>query len=58
MENDNIVGDMIEAIEFPELANKYGVMSVPHIVVNDEYEFIGAYPEPQFLQQIIKALQK
>lgn len=58
IENDNITGDMVEAMEFPELANKYGVMSVPHIVINEDYEFIGAYPEPQFLQQILNALQK
>jgi len=58
MENDNIVGEMVEAMEFPELANKYGVMSVPHIVINDEFEFIGAYPEPQFLQQIFRAFEK
>lgn len=56
MENDNIIGDMIEAMEFPELANKYGVMSVPHIVINEKFEFIGAYPEPQFLQQVLRAL--
>jgi glutaredoxin-like protein len=58
MENDRIIGDMVEAMEFPELANKYGVMSVPHIVINEDYEFVGAYPEPQFLQQILNALQK
>lgn len=58
MENDNIIGDMVEAMEFPELANKYGVMSVPHIIINEEFEFIGAYPESQFLQQVFRALQK
>ncbi len=56
IENDNITGDMIEAMEFPELANKYGVMSVPHVVINEKFEFIGAYPEPQFLQQVLRAL--
>jgi len=57
MVNDMIIGDMIEALEFPELARNYSVMSVPHIVVNDGYAFVGAFPEHVFLEHIVKALR-
>ncbi len=58
MENDNIRGEMIEALEFPELADKYGVMAVPKIVINDIVEFEGAVPEEMFMQYLEEALSK
>ncbi|MGC8557375.1 MAG: protein disulfide oxidoreductase [Nitrososphaeria archaeon] len=57
MVNDHIDGSMVEALEFEELANEYGVMSVPHIVINGSYTFIGAVPETQFLNYLFDALQ-
>ncbi len=57
MENGNIVGDMVEALEFPGLTESYGIMSVPHVVVNDAYAFVGAFPEQAFLQHLFKALR-
>ncbi|MEM0480758.1 MAG: thioredoxin family protein [Candidatus Aenigmatarchaeota archaeon] len=56
MLNPNIVAEMIEAIEFEDLANKYEVMAVPKIVINDKVEFEGAVPEEYFAEQVIKAL--
>lgn len=56
--NRNIVAEMIEANEFPELSMRYGVSSVPHTVINDAYEFIGAYPEHMFVQELMKAVRK
>ncbi|MGC8613671.1 MAG: thioredoxin family protein, partial [Conexivisphaera sp.] len=50
-----IRGIMVEAMEFPSLAEKYEVMSVPHIVINDSYTFIGALPEPMFLEHVMRA---
>jgi predicted DsbA family dithiol-disulfide isomerase len=35
---------------------KYGVSSVPHIVINDSVEFVGAYPEEQFVNEVLKAV--
>ncbi|MEM0107067.1 MAG: thioredoxin family protein [Candidatus Micrarchaeaceae archaeon] len=58
LENINIKSSMIEAIEFPELSNKYGVMAVPKIVINDRTSFEGAYPERDFLVQIMQDLEK
>lgn len=53
--SDKVTAEVIEANEFFELSEKFGVSSVPHISVNDEPSkfFIGAYPEQQFLKQII-----
>lgn len=55
VENDLIKTDVVDANEFPQLANKYGVMGVPKIVVNEKIEFIGAVPENMFLEQVLLA---
>lgn len=47
---------MVEAIEFPQLAAKYGVMGVPKTVINDEIEFEGAVPEEMFVAHLMSAL--
>ncbi|MGP8320805.1 MAG: protein disulfide oxidoreductase [Methanosarcinaceae archaeon] len=56
IENPNIESIMIEATEFPELANKYNVYAVPKIVINDVVEFEGGVPESQFLQKVLSAV--
>lgn len=56
IENSMITADMIEAIEFPHLANKYDVMAVPKIVINDKVSFEGALPEAHFLEHVLMAL--
>lgn len=53
IENPNIIADMVESIEFPQLANKYDVMAVPKIIVNERPAFEGALPEKQFVQSVI-----
>jgi len=55
MANPRIRGIMVEAMEFPSLAEKYSVMSVPHIVINGSYTFIGALPEQMFLEHVMRA---
>jgi len=56
--NDNIIGEMIEANEFMELSTKFGVSAVPHIVVNEDYSFVGALPEANYLNEVLKGLKK
>jgi len=53
IENDLITADMIEAAEFPHLAQKYSVMGVPKVVINEQIEFVGVLPEENFLQQVL-----
>ncbi len=56
MINSRIKADMVESIEFPELANKYGVMAVPKIVINEKVSFEGALPESEFLDYVMMAV--
>lgn len=56
MVSPNITADVIEATEFPELSQRYQVMAVPKIVINDKVEFTGAQPEPKFLAELQRAL--
>lgn len=59
MVNRLIYGDMIEALEFSELADKYGVYAVPKVVIEvegeDKSEFEGAAPDAFFVAEILKA---
>lgn len=58
IENDNIRADMVEIAEFPHLAHKYNVMSVPKTVINESFEFVGALPEEAFIEKISLAKQQ
>jgi alkyl hydroperoxide reductase subunit AhpF len=46
--------DMVEAVEFPDLAQKYGVMGVPRTVINDQVHVEGAVPEATLLPKIVQ----
>jgi Thioredoxin domain len=49
-------GDCVDATEFPDLAQQYGVRAVPKTVVNDRVSFDGAYPEAQFVDEVFRAV--
>jgi protein-disulfide isomerase len=51
----HVRADCIEVSEFPDLAQRYRVMAVPKVVINDRVEFEGALPEPEFLAAVLKA---
>jgi glutaredoxin-like protein len=57
VENDLIRTEIIDASEFPQLAIKYAVMSIPKMVINEKVEFAGAVPEDIFLQHVLSAIQ-
>jgi alkyl hydroperoxide reductase subunit AhpF len=50
-----ITAECIEATEFPELSQRYRVMAVPKIVINDKLQFEGAIPEKDFLGAVLRA---
>ncbi len=56
MESPRITADIVEATEFPALAQRYNVYAVPKTVVNDTHEFVGALPEPHFVASVARAL--
>ena len=50
--------EMIESMEFPELSEKYSVMAVPKVVINEDVDFEGALPEKVFLFKVKEALKE
>lgn len=58
VQSNLITADMVEATEFPHLANKYGVSGVPHTVIgNSAQPMVGVYPEHAALEMIFTATQ-
>lgn len=52
---ERIKADAIEASEFPELVQRYGVMGVPKTVINEGVEVEGAVPEDVLLEMVLQA---
>lgn len=57
MENKMITADMIEAIEFPHLAEKYQVSGVPKSIINERVEVEGAVSEDIFIEYVKSAIK-
>jgi len=55
LESDKVSADVIEVGEFPYLGQKYSVMGVPKIVINERTELVGAVPESQFAAHVVQA---
>jgi glutaredoxin-like protein len=55
VESDLVRADMVEAIEFPHLSNKYNVHGVPRSVFNETVHLEGGVPEPMFLERLLEA---
>ena len=64
IENPLITSDVIEVQEFPALAQTYAVRGVPKTVmgtvsrlagVASQVQFVGAVPEPEFLERVLEA---
>ena len=56
MESDKVVGDMVEATEFPHLSQKYQVMGVPRTVINEDTFVEGAVPEMMLVEKVKQSL--
>ena len=57
LENENITSDVVEVTEFPQLGQKYGVMGVPKVVINENHSFEGALPESLFVEHVLNAVK-
>jgi glutaredoxin-like protein len=55
VESERVTADIVEANEFPDLAERYNVRGVPKVVVNDSTGFVGAQPEARFLEHVLRA---
>jgi len=58
LESSMIQSEMVEAMEFPELANRHFVSGVPQTTINDGAgTVVGAVPEEHLLEEIKNALR-
>src|SRR5512136_987724 len=53
VESDMIKADVVESSEFPALAQKYSVIGVPKIIINEKIEFVGAFSEDLFAEHVV-----
>ena len=59
MESSWVEAEMVEATEFPELANRFDVSGVPQTTINQgAVNVVGAVPEATLLEQIKQALSQ
>jgi glutaredoxin-like protein len=59
LESPMVQAEMVEATEFPELSNKYGIMGVPDTVINQgRGKIVGAVPEGRLMIEIKNTLKK
>jgi predicted DsbA family dithiol-disulfide isomerase len=56
MASPRVTADVIVANDFPRLAERYDVMAVPKVVINDTVSFEGALPEDEFVAQLVAAV--
>ncbi len=53
VESNMISADVIDSNEFPILAQKYTVIGVPKVVINEKVEFMGAFSEDLFAEHVL-----
>ncbi len=56
IENPNVVADMVEVSEYPELGQQYQVYGVPLTVANEKIRFEGGAPEQYFIPALLQQL--
>lgn len=56
--SDKISASMVEAIEFPHLAQKYGVQGVPRSIFTETVHLEGAAPEALYVAKLMQAAGK
>ena len=58
MESDLITADMVEATEFPRLAQRYSVRAVPRTIINETGVIEGSMPPQAFADAVRAAAEK
>lgn len=56
-ESDYIKADVVDAQQFPQLAQKYNIFAVPKVVINEITQFEGALQENAFLEKILDSVK-
>jgi len=50
--SDHVTADVVDAAEFPELADRYDVRGVPRTVINEALHIEGAVPEAALMAEL------
>ena len=58
VESDLVTADLVEVTEFPHLAQRYQVRTVPRTVVNVTASIEGALPESEFVRAVVAAARQ
>jgi glutaredoxin-like protein len=53
VESDMVRADVIDSSEFVALAQKYAVIGVPKVIINEKVEFMGAFSEDLFAEHVL-----
>ncbi len=53
IESDMVRADVIDGSEFPHLVQKYAVIGVPKVIINEKIEFVGAFNEDLFAEHVL-----
>ena len=54
-----VEAEMIEAMEFPDLSNRFNVSGVPQTTINSgKGTVVGAVPEQNLIAEIMRSLKK
>lgn len=57
MESELVTADMVDASEFPELADAFQVYGVPLTVANKTIRVEGGMPEQMFVPKIVNGVK-
>jgi glutaredoxin-like protein len=58
LESPQVEAEMVEAVEFPELSERFGVSGVPHTVIDaGAGALVGAAPEEHLVAEIRRAMK-
>ena len=44
----------MSAVEYPDLVRRFRVTGVPKTVINERADILGAVPETQFVETVVK----
>lgn len=54
-----VLAEGVEAMEFQDLSEKYGISGVPDTVINDDAgRVVGAVPEQNMLAELMRTIGK
>jgi glutaredoxin-like protein len=56
--SEHVVADMVSVGEYPHLAQRYDVMAVPKIVINETESFEGAVETDELVQRVVQVAQR